>query len=69
MCSITEKAKPKKHYLPSITSLIAPVPHCEDLLFRISSEEDTNTNFDKSGTSKKPHFPNQQKMDDLIPYL
>ena len=33
----------------------------------ISSEEDTDADFDKAAsTSKEPHFPNQQEMDDLI---
>ena len=32
----------------------------------ISSEEDTDVDFDKAGASKEPHFPNQQEMDDLI---
>ena len=56
---------------PSISSSIAPVSHCEDLLIpeppvlesssgtSISSEEDTDADFDKSGTRKEPHFPNQ----------
>ena len=32
----------------------------------ISSEEDTDADFDKAGTSKKSHFPNQHEMDDTI---
>ena len=32
----------------------------------ISSEEDTDVDFDKAGTSKEPHFPNEQEMDNLI---
>ena len=63
---------------PSIPSSIASVPHSEGLPIpeppvlesfsstRISSEEDTDANFDKAGTSKEQHFPNQQEMDDLI---
>ena len=62
----------------SIPSSIAPVPHCEDLPIpkpsvlelpfsaSISSEEDTDADFDKAGTSKEPHFPKQHEMDDLI---
>ena len=73
------KRKDKKSIVyPCIPSSIAPVQHCEDLLIpeppvlksffsvSISSEEDTDVDFDKAGTSKKPHFPNQQEMDDLI---
>ena len=63
---------------PCIPSLIAPVPHYEDLPIpepsilessssvSISSEEDTDTDFDKAGTNKKLHFPNQQEMNHLI---
>ena len=32
----------------------------------ISSEEDTDADFDKAGTSKELHFPNQHEMDNLI---
>ena len=32
----------------------------------ISSEKNTNTEFDEAGTSKKLHFFNQQEMDNLI---
>ena len=32
----------------------------------ISFEEDTEADFDKAGTSKEPHFPSQQEMEDLI---
>ena len=32
----------------------------------ISSEEDADAGFDKAGTSKEPHFPNQQEIDNLI---
>ena len=73
------KSKDKKSIVyPSIPSSIAPVPHCEDLPISmtpvwespfsvsISSEEDTDADFDKAGTSKEPHFSNQQEMDDLI---
>jgi len=31
-----------------------------------SEEEDRNADFDQASTSKEPHFPNQQEMDDLI---
>ena len=63
---------------PSIPTSIAPVPHCEDLPIpkppvlessfgaSISSEEDTDADFDKAGTSKEPHCPNHQEMDGLI---
>ena len=73
------KSKVKKSIVyPSIPSLIALVPHCKDLpIFKppmlessfsasISSEEDTDADFDKAGASKELHFPNQQEMDDLI---
>jgi len=53
------------------------VPHCEDLpipkppmLESLSSasasEEGRDADFDEASTSKEPHFPNQQEMDDLI---
>ena len=53
------------------------MPHCEDLpipkppmLESLSSasasEEGRDADFDESSTSKEPHFPNQQEMDDLI---
>ena len=63
---------------PGIPSSIASVPHSEDLTIpeppvlessfstRISSEEDTDADFDKAGTNKEQHFPSQQEMDDLI---
>ena len=72
------KSKGKKSIVyPSIPSSIAPVPHCEDLpipkprmLESLSSasasEEGKNADFDEARTSKEPHFPNQQEMDDLI---
>ena len=73
------KSKGKKSIVyPSIPSSIAPVPHCEDLPISqpselespfsagISSRENTDADFDKTGTSKEPHFPNQQETDDLI---
>ena len=73
------KSKDKKSIVyPSISPLIAPVPHCKDLPISkppmlespfsasISSEEDTDADFDKAGASKELHFPNQQEMDDLI---
>ena len=78
MCPITGRAKTKKSmvYL-SIPSSIAPVPHCENLpipnpsvlelaFSAVSSEENTDADFDKAGTSKEPHFSNQHEMDDLI---
>ena len=68
------KSKDEKSIVyPSISSSIAPVPHCEDLPITeppvlesfssasISTEEDTDVDFDKAGTSKEPHFPNQKK--------
>ena len=79
MCPITGRRKTKKAlFTHAISSSIAPVLHCKDLLIpeppvlessssvSTSFEEDTNAYFDKTGTSKKPHFPNQQEMDDLI---
>ena len=78
MCPITGRGKTKKHCLLEHTVFNAPVPHCEDLPIpkppvlklpfsaSISSEEDTDADFDKAGTSKELHFPNQQEMDDLI---
>jgi len=73
------KSKDKKSIVyPSIPSSIAPVPHCKDLpipkppmLESISSasgseEEGRDADFDEASTSKEPHFPNQQEMDDLI---
>ena len=45
-----------------------PAPPVLESLFSasISSEEDTDADFDKAGTSKEPHFPNRQEMDDLV---
>ena len=75
---LQEEQRQKSIVYPNIPSSIAPVPHCEDLPIpeppvlessssaSISSEEDTDADFDKAGTSKEPHFPNQQEMDDLI---
>ena len=75
MCPTTEKAKTKKYCLPQH---IAPVPHSEDfpipkppMLEPLSSasaseEEGRDADFDEASTSKEPHFPNQQEMDDLI---
>ena len=73
------KRKDKKSIVyPFIPSSIAPVPHCKNLIIpkppvlkssssvSISSEEDADADFDKAGTSKELHFPNQQEMDDLI---
>ena len=73
------KSKDKRSIVyPSIPSSIAPVPHCEDLPIPepptlelpscacTPSEEDTNADFCEVSTSEEPHFPNQQKMDDLI---
>ena len=73
------KSKDKKSIVyPSIPSSIAPVPHCEDVPIpeppmlespssAIVSSEDTDADFDTdASTSKEPHFPNQQEMDDLI---
>ena len=73
------KSKDKRSIVyPSIPSSIAPVPHCEDLpipeppTLELSScagtcsEEDTDADFCEASTSKEPHFPNQQEMDDLI---
>ena len=73
------KSKNKKSIVyPSIPSLIAPVPHCEDIPISeppvlessssasISSEDLTDADFDTAGTSKEPHFPNQQELDNLI---
>ena len=78
MCPTTEKAKKKSVVYPSIPSSIAPVPHCEDLpipkppmLESLSSasaseEEGRDADFHEASTSKEPHFPYQQEMDDLI---
>ena len=80
MCPTTEKAKKDKKSIvyPSIPSSIAPVPHCEDLpipeppmLESLSSasaseEEGRDADFDEASTSKEPHFPNHQEMDDFI---
>ena len=72
------KSKDKKSIVyPSIPFSIAPVPHCEDLpipkppmLESLSSasasEEGRDADFDEASTSKEPHFPIQQEMDDLI---
>ena len=74
-----KKSKDKKSIVyPSIPSSIAPVPHCEDIPIpeplvlessssaSISSEDLTDADFDTAGTSKEPHFPNQQELDNLI---
>ena len=82
MCPTTEKAKTKKYCLPQHTVLncatLWPVPHCEDLLIpkppmleslssaSASEEEGRDADFDEASTSKEPHFPNQQEMDDLV---
>ena len=75
---LQEEQTRKSIVYPSIPSPIAPVARCEDLPIpkpsvlespfsaSISSEEDTDADFDKAGTSKEPHFPNQHKMNDLI---
>ena len=72
------KSKDKKSIVyPSIPSSISPVPHCEDspipkppmlesLSSASASEESRDADFDEASTSKEPHFPNQQEMDDLI---
>ena len=73
------KSKDKKSIVyPSIPSSIAPVPYCEDIPIpkspmqeslssaSASEEEGRDADFDEPSTSKEPHFPNQQEMDDLI---
>ena len=51
-----------------IVNLPVPEPPVLDTPFSasISSEEDTDTDFDEAGISKETHFSNLQLIDDLI---
>ena len=54
------------------------MPHCKELPIpeppvlessfnvSISCKKDTDADFDKAGTTKEPHFPDQQEVDDFI---
>ena len=76
MCPLQKKQRQKKYCLPQHTNCSSA--HCEDLpipkppmLESLSSgsaseEEGSDADFDEASTSKEPHFPNQQEMDDLV---
>ena len=66
----------KKIVYPSIPSCIAPVNHCAELpipqpptthAISSTSSEDDDADFevDTTSSSKDPHFPNQDELDDL----
>ena len=66
----------KKIVYPSIPSSIAPVNHCAELpipqpptthAISSTSSEDDDADFevDTTSSSKDPHFPNQDELDDL----
>ena len=50
---------------PPVESPLPKTPMLESLSSASASEEGRDADFDEASTSKEPHFPNQQEMDDL----
>ena len=68
-----KSSKGRKDILyPNIPSSISPVPHCEESPIPVPPEgqkEESSNSEDSSDSDfneTKPHFPNQQEMDDLV---